>query len=160
TLIELLVVVAIIAILAAMLLPALKTAKERGKRAVCANNIRQLNQLLAVYTGDYNDTLPPSFYQSTDMIKDSYLPQGLGFLFYNNYRNTGPARFFFCPPTRGDDWWSNNFKYEWFKDHPPLSDLVLNWSPSSYAIYQTNTAMAAALPTLKLSQLDPITPLI
>ena len=52
TLIELLVVVAILAILAALLLPALQNAKEKGKAIVCVNNLHQLYTAHALYAGD------------------------------------------------------------------------------------------------------------
>lgn len=58
TLIELLVVIAIIAVLAAMLLPALKRAKEAGRRAVCLSNLRQIYVGTISYTADYNNWFP------------------------------------------------------------------------------------------------------
>jgi prepilin-type N-terminal cleavage/methylation domain-containing protein len=58
TLIELLVVIAIIAILAALLFPALAAAKERAHRAACLNNEKQLDLAWHMYAGDANEKLP------------------------------------------------------------------------------------------------------
>jgi prepilin-type N-terminal cleavage/methylation domain-containing protein/prepilin-type processing-associated H-X9-DG protein len=59
TLIELLVTIAIIAILAALLVPGLRRAQEQGKAMHCLNNLRQWGLATQLYVSDHNDFLPP-----------------------------------------------------------------------------------------------------
>jgi len=113
TLIELLVVIAIIAILAAMLLPALSSAKEKAKRATCVNHQHQMGASMVMYLSDNNDKVPPSAYNDTmttgtDAAYDAYdhnLPTdaafnpdndsfGLGKLFDGKTAPTG--KIFYC----------------------------------------------------------------
>lgn len=54
TLVELLVVIAIIALLMAILMPALNLAREQGKRITCMNNLRQLTLAWLLYTEDWD----------------------------------------------------------------------------------------------------------
>jgi prepilin-type N-terminal cleavage/methylation domain-containing protein/prepilin-type processing-associated H-X9-DG protein len=70
TLIELLVAIAIISILAALLLAVLSSAKAKGQRTVCINNLRQINLGVRLYSDDANDTTP--FTQTTNRIVNYY----------------------------------------------------------------------------------------
>lgn len=58
TLIELLVIIAVIAILAALLLPALQKAKEQGRAVLCKSNMRQIGLGFLMYADDSRDYYP------------------------------------------------------------------------------------------------------
>jgi len=69
TLIELLVVVAIIAVLASLLLPALASARDRVRTTACTSNVRQFMSALQLYIDDHDDVVP-------DHAGDDHVTQG------------------------------------------------------------------------------------
>ena len=77
TLVELLVVIAIISVLAALLLPALSKARERGRQAACLNNERQLYVAAVSYAGDFNGYLPADWSCLNESYEDFIMPLGL-----------------------------------------------------------------------------------
>ena len=71
TLVEVLVVLAIIAMLAALLLPALSSAKAKGKQVACTNNLKQLSLGCQMYAADNESRLPENI--PGDQQKNSWV---------------------------------------------------------------------------------------
>jgi prepilin-type N-terminal cleavage/methylation domain-containing protein/prepilin-type processing-associated H-X9-DG protein len=83
TLIELLVVVAIIAVLVALLLPALVNAREHAQKISCGSNLRQLYLAHAYYAGDHEECIPliwlssPGWRWYWTLVETGYLPRDI-----------------------------------------------------------------------------------
>ena len=114
TLVELLVVIAVIAILAALLLPALSRAKARASGAVCANNLHQLQLCWQMYADDHQGFVPPNYSLFTNGIWRStpdswignssapddtnFVPIQTGLLFQYDYNRA--VAVYHCPADR------------------------------------------------------------
>jgi prepilin-type N-terminal cleavage/methylation domain-containing protein/prepilin-type processing-associated H-X9-DG protein len=111
TLIELLVVIAMIALLAALLLPALASARDKGRKAACISNLRQIGIAIQNYAGDYNGSIPygpkaPPFMNAGDFYPSTGAPTslislqsgatvGLGLML--PFQLAGQPKVLFCP---------------------------------------------------------------
>ena len=146
TLIELLVVIAIIAILAAILLPALNSARERGRSASCVNNLKQLGTHTAMYLDMFDGCYPFSIYQDSSNGRQQWpswtqtfaeLFMGLDFTTaysYHTDRNkmsdAKSALSVMICPSEGKVWYERKSSggCEWFGNYATNNALMVKWT--------------------------------
>lgn len=127
TLIELLIVIAVVAVLAALLLPVFQSARHASKASVCASNLRQLSKATLLYAHDHDECFPLAFYRAS-MRDEACLRTVWGLL----RAYLGDYRLALCPAeTQPTDLTAlRNFSVvgtSLCSDEPHFVSLVPNW---------------------------------
>ncbi len=141
TLIELLIVIAIIAILASMMLPALNKARGVAKRANCINNQKQLAMMLMNYSNDMDGWCPPDRASTTEKALWNWPYK----LIHNGYSQNGKA--FICPEGTNYDQAENVLAF-------PGKNVYSYWDWTQYGLneyYFKNVNMYGVTEPVKLT---------
>ena len=138
TLIELLVVISIIAVLAAMLLPALAKSKEQVKSANCKSNLKNIGTAQNAYTVDFNSHIV-IFYETPAQLRQQGIHYSwysilasykYGIIFDGKTYNAGiPHGTMMCPSERRwmEKDWGNNAKCAFISTHYIGNGSIIGW---------------------------------
>jgi prepilin-type N-terminal cleavage/methylation domain-containing protein/prepilin-type processing-associated H-X9-DG protein len=154
TLIELLVVISIIAILASMLLPALKNARDKSKGLLCLSNLKQLGYCIIQYSEDYNAYLPTP--KTAESGGQSYAEEMWDYIapgkpFSNDY--AWERTFLKCPNMKVDDYVYPTTKPSYglnalYCDNDMYTHDKITYTPKpSMTIYSTDSINTYSWPT-------------
>ena len=172
TLLELLVVIAVIAILAALLLPGLARAKEQGRRVQCLNNERQLLIVWNLYSADNREVLVPNgggapaaapylwvlggnHGDSQTLVNPDYLLEPKYALFAPYLHNLAAYK---CPADRASWKYSGTLQNElrsyamnsYVGTEVAATDSPLSLSRNTYRVYMKLATLAADAPANRL----------
>ena len=109
TLLELLIVIAILALLASLLLPALSRGRESARAAACISNLHQIGVGLQMYVSDNQNRLPVMFDWSADQATNTNGPPINRVL----ARDVGSTNVFRCPSDKADVFQTTGSSYSW-----------------------------------------------
>jgi len=154
TLIELMVVTAILAILAGLLLPALASAMERGRRTSCGSQLHQIGIAFQVYLNDHGQTYP---WAQDPASTDPYYWFWMG----RGWRRAlapcleGSLKALYCPSdeTAPEKWESTSYGYSMAFYHSPVQIDSMASASATYSNPQRSTPQSpdrVAHPSLKV----------
>jgi prepilin-type N-terminal cleavage/methylation domain-containing protein len=149
TLIELLIVIAIIAILASMLLPALKNARESAKKIACTSNLKQLGTTVQMYANDFNGYFPnaqgglanPGIFILNNLtvnILDAKRKDGTPCAWESDYSPT--LKLLLCPSAGSTNMWKSNYGWNAYcASLPEISGTNYNKHQKIFSIPDPST---------------------
>lgn len=143
TLVELLIVVAVIAILAGVLLPALQSARKKVYTVSCVSQLKQLGMAIYSYSVDSDGFPPPTVVWDTALMKGNYLTSGKNFTFMGNSASYGdkklalykPKSPMICPtistPSACPPWTAGSAAAEWSRTNYCPSITLASWEEAN-----------------------------